>query len=84
MFPPLIGRIFIIRKVNIIKETESYNIFISDGWDSFLSVPYWTLGSPVFNSLLYKTWCFIEHSFVSFFFFFVLWVPSVGMGEVML
>lgn len=74
IFPPLICRIFVVKKVVII-ETESYSastIITSDGWDQFLSVPYWTLDSLVFDYLLYKTWYFTEHSFMSGQIFFFL------------
>ena len=64
ILPPLICRIFVV-KVVIIKETESYSAFIRDGWDQFRSVPYWILDSLVFDYLLYKTWYFTEHSFMS-------------------
>ena len=85
IFPPLICRIFVVKKVVIIKETESYSTFISDGWDQFLSVPYWTLDFLVFDYLLYKPWYFTEHSFMSGqVFLFALWIPSVRIGEVML
>lgn len=71
-------RVIVVRKVIIIKENKC-NIFISDDWFSFFSVPHWTPDSPVFNYLPYKnlvfhrTQLFIMHFFVS-------WVPSVGMG----
>ena len=76
ILPPLICRIFVV-KVVIIKETESYSAFIRDGWDQFLSVPYWILDSLVFDYLLYKTWYFTEHSFMSGQIFFCL-VSSIS------
>lgn len=68
----------IIRKVIVIKENKC-NIFISDDWYSFFSVPHGTPDSLVFKYLPYKTWYFIEHDFVSCIFFLVSWVPSVRM-----